>query len=94
MNFNDINPESIYGGMRQPEGYTACDEIEFPRRINTEKIDNIVFDQIDTKDYPDFADAYIFSADMNGIEMTIEELDDLNYHYPDFVHEKVIEHIF
>jgi hypothetical protein len=36
------------------------------------KIDNIEIDGIDTADYPDFADAYILSADYNGVEMTDE----------------------
>lgn len=57
-------------------------------------IDNIKVDGIDTKDYPDFADAYISSADYDGKEMTEEQLETLNSDYPDFVYEKVMESIF
>jgi hypothetical protein len=41
-------------------------------------IDNVEFDGIDYTDYPDFCDAYISSADYNGIEMTEEQLNELN----------------
>ena len=41
-------------------------------------IDNIEIDGIDTKDYPDFCDAYISSADYDGKPMTDEQLDELN----------------
>ena len=42
------------------------------------EIDNIEFDGIDYNDYPDFCDAFICSADINGREMTDDELDELN----------------
>ena len=41
-------------------------------------IDNIKIDGIDTKDYPDFCDAYIVSADYDGVPMTEEQLDEIN----------------
>lgn len=41
-------------------------------------IDNVEFDNIDYTDYPDFCDAFISSADYNGIEMTEEQLNELN----------------
>ena len=54
------------------------------------KIDNIVFDGIDTSDYPDFTDAFILSADYEGEKMSDEELDKLNQ-YGDFVHERLLD---
>ena len=42
------------------------------------EIDNIEFDGINYNDYPDFCDAFICSADINGREMTETELDELN----------------
>jgi len=56
-------------------------------------IDNIEVDGIDTKDYPDFCDAFIASADYNGIPMTDEQLDELNEDI-DFVYECVQNHLF
>ena len=47
-------------------------------KMNYKKIDNIEIDGIDTKDYPDFCDAYISSADYDGVPMTDEQLDELN----------------
>jgi hypothetical protein len=44
-------------------------------------IDNVEVAGIDTKDYPDFCDAYIISADYNGEEMSDEMLDELNQNY-------------
>jgi len=57
-------------------------------------IDNIEVDGIDTRDYPDFCDAYISYADYDGREMTDEELDVLNDEYRDFVYEKVWDSLF
>lgn len=58
------------------------------------KIDNIELDGIDTKDYPDFCDAYISSADYNGVEMTEAQLDRLNEDESEFVYDKVMNHLF
>ena len=35
--------------------------------MNYDLIDNIELDGIDTNDYPDFCDAYIVSADYDGL---------------------------
>ena len=56
-------------------------------------IDNIEVDGIDTKDYPDFCDAFIASADYDGKEMTEEQLDELNEDSY-FVYECVQNHLF
>jgi hypothetical protein len=41
------------------------------------KINNVVFENIDFNDYPDYSDAYIFSADYDGKPMSKIELDSL-----------------
>lgn len=48
------------------------------KTMDYKKIDNIEIDGIDTKDYPDFCDAYISSADYDGKPMTDKQLDELN----------------
>ena len=53
-------------------------EILEKEKIDYKKIDNIEIDGIDTKDYPDFCDAYISSADYDGKPMTDKQLDELN----------------
>ena len=61
--------------------------------MDYKKIDNIEVDGIDTKDYPDFCDAFISSADYNGKPMTDEQLDELNEDGA-FVYECVENHLF
>jgi hypothetical protein len=52
-------------------------------------IDNIIFGGIDFDDYPDFCDAYIESADYDGVEMTEAQLeiinDDIGYWHDDII---------
>jgi hypothetical protein len=86
---------TIYTPAFPELGAFSCDQdkIEYPRDIDLSKIDNIEFDQVDYSDYPDFCDAYILSADMNGIAMTEEELDELNENR-DFVHEKLFKYLY
>jgi hypothetical protein len=61
--------------------------------IDFKKVSNLVFEDIDYDDYPDFCDAFISSADLDGIPMTEAELEELNENR-DFVHEKLIDYIF
>lgn len=48
------------------------------KKIDYSKIDNIVFDGIDHTDSPKYCDAYIVSADYNGIPMTENEIEKLD----------------
>ena len=61
--------------------------------MNYKLITNIEVDGIDFKDYPDFCDAFIASADYNGKPMTDEQLDELNGD-SEFLYECVQNHIF
>ena len=61
--------------------------------MNYDLIDNIEVDGIYTNDYPDFCDAFISSADYNGVEMTDEQLEALNEDYG-FVHDCVYNQLF
>lgn len=57
------------------------------------KITDIAFDGITGKDYPDFSDAHIISAYYDGVEMTEEQLDEINSD-GDFVHEKLMDQLY
>lgn len=46
--------------------------------INVNQIDNIEFDGVDSRDYPDFCDAFIANCDVDGVEATDEQLDYIN----------------
>lgn len=57
------------------------------------KITNIKIEDIDFKDAPDFCDAFIASADFDGVPMSEEELDELNED-ADFVYESVMNYLY
>ena len=61
--------------------------------MNKEFITNVVIEGIDYKDAPDFVDAYIASADYDGVPMDDEQLDHINCD-DDFVHQQVLNHIY
>ena len=61
--------------------------------MDYKKIDNIEIDGIDTKDFPDFCDAYISSADYDGVPMTDEQLDELNKD-GDYVYGHIMDYLF
>ena len=61
--------------------------------LDLTKVDNLSFDGIDHRDYPDYCDAYIESADYNGEPMSGEQLEELNDNR-EFVLEKLFDHLF
>ena len=61
-------------------------------KMDYKKIDNIEVDGIDTKDYPDFCDAYISSADYDGVPMTDKQLDEINED-GDYVYEHIMDYL-
>ena len=66
---------------------------DFVTNFDYKKLDNVEVDGIDTKDYPDFCDAYIASATYDGRNMTEEELEYLNEDR-DYVYEFVMNELF
>jgi len=57
------------------------------------KISNIVIENIDGKDAPDFVDAFIASADLDGVSMTDSQLEKLSED-TDFVYDQVLKSIY
>ena len=62
--------------------------------IDIKKIDNMEFEGVDFRDYPDFVDAFLVAADYDGKEMTEEQIDYINDEYHEFVYEQVYDSIF
>lgn len=62
-------------------------------KFDISKVSNLQFEGIDHRDYPDYCDSYVVSGDYDGEEMTDEQLEELDS-YPDFVYEKLMNHIF
>lgn len=61
--------------------------------FNYKLIDNVEVDGIDTRDYPDFSDAFIAYAEYKGKPMTDAQLDRLNDN-SDFVYGCVQERLY
>lgn len=68
------------------------------RFFNGLEIDDIEVDGIDTRDYPDFCDAYISNMWLiegdKAREATDVELDDINDNERDFVYDEVYNSLF
>ncbi len=61
--------------------------------LDYSQIEDVEVDGIDTRDYPDFCDAFIASASYQGREMTDDELSVLNED-SDYVYEAVQQRIY
>ena len=64
-----------------------------PIKLDYSQIEDVEVDGIDTKDYPDFCDAFISSATYMGRDMTDDELDALNSD-SDFVYEAIQDKLY
>lgn len=62
-------------------------------KIDYLKLDNVVISGVDFEDYPKFCDAYIESADYDGVPLTELELDELSQD-GEFVHETLFKQLF
>lgn len=61
--------------------------------IDFTKVEVLTVGGIDMQDYPDFCDAYIEEAEINGVYATDEELDAINED-GDFVYEAVMNYLY
>tara|TARA_R110000868_G_scaffold410662_2_gene699578 strand:- start:698 stop:889 length:192 start_codon:yes stop_codon:yes gene_type:complete len=61
--------------------------------VDFSKISNVVLDGIDHLDHPDYCDAYITSCDIDGVEATESELDEINDN-SEFVNESVFNYLY
>ena len=60
--------------------------------MRIEEIDSLEIDGVDTKDYPDFCDAFFSYGEFNGRELTDDELDQLSDDYPEVLNEMAFEY--
>jgi len=51
----------------------------------------LMIEGVDTKDYPDFVDAYFSFGMMGGRELTDDELEYLTKNYPEVLNQVVME---
>lgn len=64
--------------------------------IDGRKVVDIEIDGVDSRDYPEFCDAYISGAvfEDTGEPLTYEQLEDLTKDYPEEVNEMAYESLF
>ena len=65
----------------------------YSKTLDFSKITNVEVDGIDTKDYPDFCDAFIQACDYDGEPASEEVLEAINEN-TDFVYSEAIKKLF
>ena len=58
------------------------------KKIEVWKLEDVKVEDIDMKDYPDFCDAFIASATIDGRELTELELNEVNEDY-DYLYSQI-----
>lgn len=61
------------------------------KEITLDQIDNIEFDGVDSRDYPDFCDAFIAACDVDGVEATEEQLEYINENLLDNYYDEIYQ---
>ncbi len=61
--------------------------------MDLSKIDNVVVNDINLSDAPDYVDAFIYAADYDGKPMTDRQIEEINENR-EFVYEQVIKHLY
>ena len=74
-------------------GHVVCLGMETNMQNKLNLLENVELNGIDFKDAPDFVDAFVSYAELDGKALTDKELDEVNS-YSDFVAELVIAHIY
>ena len=59
--------------------------------IDIKLVDMLEVDGCDYRDYPDFCDAYFSYGEIDGVELTEDELIELAENYPEVVNEMAFE---
>jgi len=63
------------------------------RKFDYKLFTDVTFEGIDHRDYPDYCDAFIASAEYDGRELSDEELDELNED-SDLVYELLTDNLY
>ena len=50
-------------------------------QLDTRKLENLVMADVQMFDFPDFVDAYVEYAEINGVELTDAQYDEVNENY-------------
>ena len=63
------------------------------KNFDPKKLDNVEVEGIDRDDSPDFCDAYVVSADYDGVKLTPDELEELFEKFPRYEGELIFDYM-
>jgi len=62
-------------------------------QLDTRKLENVVMADVQMFDFPDFVDAYVEYAEINGVELTDAQYDEVNENY-EFLQQLAYESLY
>ncbi len=62
-------------------------------QLDTRKLENVVMADVRMYDFPDFVDAYVEYAEINGVELTDAQYDEVNENY-EFLQQSAYESLY
>lgn len=62
-------------------------------QLDTRKLENVVMADVQMFDFPDFVDAYVEYAAINGVELTDAQYDEVNENY-EFLQQSAYESLY
>jgi len=62
-------------------------------QLDTRKLENVVMADVQMYDFPDFVDAYVEYAEINGVELTDAQYDEVNENY-EFLQESAYQSLY
>jgi len=64
--------------------------------LNGRPVTDIMLDGVDSRDYPDFCDAFIYTAtwEDTGVELSDDELEQLNKENGDYINEEALDSLY
>jgi hypothetical protein len=62
-------------------------------QLDTRKLENVVMADVQMFDFPDFVDAYVEYAEVNGVELTDAQYDEVNENY-EFLQQSAYESLY
>ena len=62
-------------------------------QIDTRKLENVIMADVQMYDFPDFVDAYVEYAEINGVELTDAQYDEVNENY-EFLQQSAYESLY
>ena len=66
---------------------------ELRMQLDTRKLENVVMADVQMFDFPDFVDAYVEYAEINGVELTDAQYDEVNENY-EFLQQSAYESLY